>query len=216
MRLFIYQHVERFLGVITCTACANTYLFVNMGGEETQRMEFCFRVNKSCAFHVTMSWREQRSPLIQWKLTVYNCRVAANTIQETRTVRYLLFTIFYNAQDKLTIYTARNTQLLQGFLLAVIKPILESLSKRRSCQHGHRLRIHRCATRYTSPMISLSHGLRHFHTHFWQVHLFEFQYKCITEKCILPFYKRPGQKHYFICCLKCAGQLPFINICEPR
>ena len=80
----------------------------------------------------------------------------------------------------------------------------------------HRLRIHRCATRYTSPMISLSHGLRHFHTHFWQVHLFEFQYKCITEKCILPFYKRPGQKHNFICCLKCAGQLPFINICEPR
>ena len=63
---------------------------------------------------------------------------------------------------------------------------------------------------------SLSHGLRHFHTHFWQVHLFEFQYKCITEKCILPFYKRPGQKHNFICCLKCAGQLPFINICEPR
>ena len=57
---------------------------------------------------------------------------------------------------------------------------------------------HRCATRYTSPVISLSHGLRHFHTHFWQVHLFEFQYKCITEKCILPFYKRPGQKHNFI------------------
>ena len=79
---------------------------------------------------------------------------------------------------------------------------------------SHRLRIHRCATRYTSPMISLSHG--HFHTHFWQVHLFEFQYKCITGKCILPFYKRPGQKHNFICCLKCAGQLPFINICEPR
>ena len=75
---------------------------------------------------------------------------------------------------------------------------------------------HRCATRYTSPVISLSHGLRHFHTHFWQVHLFEFQYKCITEKCILPFYKRPGQKHNFICCLKCVGQLPFINICEPR
>ena len=65
-------------------------------------------------------------------------------------------------------------------------------------------------------MISLSHGLRHFHTHFWQIHLFEFQYKCITEKCILPFYKRPGQKHNFMCCLKCAGQLPFINICEPR
>ena len=82
--------------------------------------------------------------------------------------------------------------------------------------YSHRLRIHRCATRYTSPMISLSHGLRHFHTHFWRVHLFEFQYKCITEKCILPFYKRPGQKHNFICCLKCAGQLPFINICEPR
>ena len=69
----------------------------------------------------------------------------------------------------------------------------------------HRLRIHRCATRYTSHMISLSHELRHFHTHFWQVHSFEFQYKCITEKCILPFYKRPGQKHNFICCLKCAG-----------
>ena len=115
--------MERFLGVITCTACANTDLFVNMGGEETQRMEFCFRVNKSCAFHVTISWREQRSPLIQWKLTVYNCRVAANTIQETRTVRYSLFTIFYNAQDKLTTYTARNMQLLQGFLLAVIKTI---------------------------------------------------------------------------------------------
>ena len=89
-------------------------------------------------------------------------------------------------------------------------------SFRFQCYHDHRLRIHRCATRHTSPMISLSHGLRHFHTHFWQVHLFEFQYKCITEKCILPFYKRPGQKHNFICCLKCAGQLPFINICEPR
>ena len=81
---------------------------------------------------------------------------------------------------------------------------------------NHRLRIHRCATRYTSHMISLSHELRHFHTHFWQVHSFEFQYKCITEKCILPFYKRPGQKHNFICCLKCTGQLSFINICEPR
>ena len=69
----------------------------------------------------------------------------------------------------------------------------------------HRLRIHRCATRYTSPMISLSHGLRHIHTHFWQVHSFEFQYKCITEKCILPFYKRPGQKHNFTCCLKYAA-----------
>ena len=80
----------------------------------------------------------------------------------------------------------------------------------------HRLRIHRCATRYTLPMISPSHKLRHFHTHFWQVHSFEFQYKCITEKCILPFYKRPGQKHNFICCLKYAGQVPFINICEPR
>ena len=76
---------------------------------------------------------------------------------------------------------------------------------------NHRLRIHRCATRYTSPMISLSHRLRHIHTHFWQVHSFEFQYKCITEKCILPFYKRPGQKHNFTCCLKYAGQLPFIN-----
>ena len=31
-------------------------------------------------------------------------------------------------------------------------------------------------------------------THSWQVHSFEFQYKCITGKCILPFYKRPGQK----------------------
>ena len=51
-------------------------------------------------------------------------------------------------------------------------------------------------------MISLSHGLRRFHTHFWQVDSFEFQYKCITEKCILPFYKRPGQIHNFICCLK--------------
>ena len=28
----------------------------------------------------------------------------------------------------------------------------------------------------------------------------------VTEKRILPFYKRPGQKHNFICCLKCAGQ----------
>ena len=37
-----------------------------------------------------------------------------------------------------------------------------------------------------------------------------------VEKYILPFYKRPGQKHNFICCLKCAGQVPFINICEPR
>ena len=69
---------------------------------------------------------------------------------------------------------------------------------------------------WAMAMISLSHGLRHVHTHFWQVHSFEFQYKCITEKCILPFYKRPGQKHNFICCLKCAGQLPFINICETR
>ena len=31
-------------------------------------------------------------------------------------------------------------------------------------QYCHRLRMHRCATRYTSPMISLSHGLRHIHT----------------------------------------------------
>ena len=65
-------------------------------------------------------------------------------------------------------------------------------------------------------LFSLSHGLRHFHTHFWQVHWFEFQYKCITEKCVLPFYKRPRQKHNFICCLKYAGQVPFINVCEPR
>ena len=63
---------------------------------------------------------------------------------------------------------------------------------------GHRLRIHRCATGDTSPMISLSHGLGHIHTHFWQVHLFEFHYKCITEKWFLAFYKQPGQKHTFI------------------
>ena len=65
-------------------------------------------------------------------------------------------------------------------------------------------------------MISLSHGLRHIHTHFWQVHLLEFQYKCITEKWFLPFYKRPGQKHNFICCLKYTGQLLFVYFCEPR
>ena len=51
----------------------------------------------------------------------------------------------------------------------------------------HRLRIHRCATGDTSPMISLSHELRHIHTHFRQLYLFEFQWKCITEKWFLPF-----------------------------
>ena len=42
-------------------------------------------------------------------------------------------------------------------------------------------------------MILLSYGLRHIHTHFWQVHVFEFQYKCITEKGFLLLYKRPEQ-----------------------
>ena len=44
--------------------------------------------------------------------------------------------------------------------------------------------------------------LRHIRAHFWQVHLFEFQYKCITEKWFLPLYKLPVQEHNFICCLK--------------
>ena len=46
--------------------------------------------------------------------------------------------------------------------------------------------------------------------------LFEFQDKCITEKWFLPFYKRPGQKHNFTCCMKYTGQLLFIYFCEPR
>ena len=61
----------------------------------------------------------------------------------------------------------------------------------------HFLRIHRCTTGDTWDI----------HTHFWQVHLFQFQYECITEKWFLPFYKRPEQKHNFICCLKYTGQL---------
>ena len=76
------------------------------------------------------------------------------------------------------------------------------------------LRIHRCATGDTSPMTSplrcLTGTLRHIHTHFWQVRLFEFRYKCITKKWFLPFYKRPGQKHNFICCFKNTGQLLLI------
>ena len=31
-------------------------------------------------------------------------------------------------------------------------------------------------------MISLSQRLNHIHTHLWQVHLFEFQYKCKGEE----------------------------------
>ena len=41
---------------------------------------------------------------------------------------------------------------------------------------GKSTRIHMCkgATRYTSPMILLFHGLRSTHTHFWHVNQFEF------------------------------------------
>ena len=58
-----------------------------------------------------------------------------------------------------------------------------------------RLRIHRCAIGDTSPFafVPLSHGFRHIHTHFWQVHLFEFQYKRITEKWFLPFISDQGK-----------------------
>ena len=50
----------------------------------------------------------------------------------------------------------------------------------------------------------------------WQVHLFESQYKCIAEKWFLSFFKRPGQKHIFIGCLKYTGHLLFIYFGEPR
>ena len=35
-------------------------------------------------------------------------------------------------------------------------------------------------------ILRLFHGLCHINTHFWQVHLFEFQHKSITEKLFLP------------------------------
>ena len=59
-------------------------------------------------------------------------------------------------------------------------------------------------------------GIVSIHTNFWQVHLFEFQYKCITEKWFLPFYKRPRQKYNFICCLKYTWQFFSIYFCEAK
>ena len=75
-----------------------------------------------------------------------------------------------------------------------------------ACAPDHRLRIHRCATRYTSPMISLSHGLRHFHTHFWQVHQFEFQYKCITENVFCRFISNQDKNITSIVALNMQGK----------
>ena len=83
----------------------------------------------------------------------------------------------------------------------------------RAC-YGHRLRIHRCATRDTSPMISVSHRLRHIHTHFWQAHLFKFLNKCIKEKWFLRFCRFISDQD--IHCLKYTGQLLFIYFYEPR
>ena len=45
------------------------------------------------------------------------------------------------------------------------------------------------------PTILTSHALPY-------IDKFEFQYKCIAEKLLLPFSKRPAQKHMLICLLK--------------
>ena len=44
-------------------------------------------------------------------------------------------------------------------------------------RYGHRLKIHRCATRGISCLKWMA-WLRHAHAHFWQVHMRDFIRKC--------------------------------------
>ena len=55
---------------------------------------------------------------------------------------------------------------------------------------------------WTSPRYGFAVSrTTHLHTHFWQVHLFKFQYKCIRGY----FISYQDKKHNLICCLKYTG-----------
>ena len=56
----------------------------------------------------------------------------------------------------------------------------------------HRLRIHIDVQLGVGAYDFISYVLRHIYAHFWQVHQFEFQYKCVTENRLSPFCRRPG------------------------